>query len=533
MKDSNMLSYRLEKLGKKLMAVVFIPLFTQNCQWIYVSEEKPSVLTFKFDKTKGCHSESLKTLSNLDRVFGFLHQNIGGETQSSKIFMMYLGKSIGAEFVDHVIKECIVPAIPESRDLLTEFDCVVNRVNSLQQYLHDISFLEEENNSLVSYVSDANTLFTNKRCQHVLAEARRIMKEDLHVTTVVEPLEPIKIDDLEPYLNIKLSNHDISEIPLPLADKEMLPFVFPRCEISKSCLKLETLARDTLEDAFSPNSTPFYTKRLLLTVRSMFQMYRDVLPIEHKSAISFLPQLSALAFNNCHYLAHQCLTLADCVNNKKPSSKRITFADLVFDLRQTGCEVMLKEMRNQRDQLRAILRDSTTGLGQLNGNNLLPPAAEKCVQQVAYQIKHLKKVWLAVLPPNIYLRIIGTLLNSVIEELIEKVLILEDIAADSAEQICNLYATVLKNGPQIFVLEDSNEKEGRIHIVSYVKLWHKFNELIIILNASLKEIEDRWSSGKGPLALTFKPEEVKRMIRALFQNTDRRAGVLSRIKHEN
>jgi len=64
----------------------------------------------------------------------------------------------------------------------------------------------------------------------------------------------------------------------------------------------------------------------------------------------------------------------------------------------------------------------------------------------------------------------------------------------------------------------------------YVKKWTKFCELILVLNASLREIDDRWSNGKGPLALAFAPDDVKRLIRALFQNTDRRAEVLSRIK---
>lgn len=63
----------------------------------------------------------------------------------------------------------------------------------------------------------------------------------------------------------------------------------------------------------------------------------------------------------------------------------------------------------------------------------------------------------------------------------------------------------------------------------YVKQWYKFNELILLLNSSLSDINDRWASGKGPLAVEFKPDEVKGLIRALFQNTERRAAVLVRI----
>ena len=64
----------------------------------------------------------------------------------------------------------------------------------------------------------------------------------------------------------------------------------------------------------------------------------------------------------------------------------------------------------------------------------------------------------------------------------------------------------------------------------YIHLWPRFQELQHLLGASLKDIEDRWASGRGPLAAHFAADEVKQMIRALFQNTDHRAAILARIK---
>ena len=65
---------------------------------------------------------------------------------------------------------------------------------------------------------------------------------------------------------------------------------------------------------------------------------------------------------------------------------------------------------------------------------------------------------------------------------------------------------------------------------SFVKKWLKFQELIVVLSSSLRVIEDRWGEGKGVLAKEFSAEEVKQLIRAIFQNTERRAAVLSKIK---
>lgn len=52
----------------------------------------------------------------------------------------------------------------------------------------------------------------------------------------------------------------------------------------------------------------------------------------------------------------------------------------------------------------------------------------------------------------------------------------------------------------------------------------------MVLAASLRELQDRWADGKGPLAVYFTPDQTKGLIRALFQNTDRRAQLLTKIK---
>lgn len=51
-----------------------------------------------------------------------------------------------------------------------------------------------------------------------------------------------------------------------------------------------------------------------------------------------------------------------------------------------------------------------------------------------------------------------------------------------------------------------------------------------MLDATMQDILDRWASGKGPLAQDFTADEIKHLVRALFQNTDHRAAVLVKIK---
>jgi len=67
-------------------------------------------------------------------------------------------------------------------------------------------------------------------------------------------------------------------------------------------------------------------------------------------------------------------------------------------------------------------------------------------------------------------------------------------------------------------------------IQQHVRKWEKFLELIKVLGASLKEIELYWENGKGSLAQEFTASQVKQLIRALFQNTERRSNLLASIR---
>jgi len=58
----------------------------------------------------------------------------------------------------------------------------------------------------------------------------------------------------------------------------------------------------------------------------------------------------------------------------------------------------------------------------------------------------------------------------------------------------------------------------------------RFKEILLMLQGSLMDINDRWAVGKGPLATYCSALEVKGLVRALFQNTEKRAAILAHIK---
>lgn len=89
-----------------------------------------------------------------------------------------------------------------------------------------------------------------------------------------------------------------------------------------------------------------------------------------------------------------------------------------------------------------------------------------------------------------------------------------------ASELSDLIDVVLEKAPLLF--QDPNE-------VNHVQSWMKLQQLKTMMNASLKEITELWCEGAGPLTANYQANEIKHLIRALFQDTDRRAKAITQI----
>ena len=127
--------------------------------------------------------------------------------------------------------------------------------------------------------------------------------------------------------------------------------------------------------------------------------------------------------------------------------------------------------------------------------------------------------------------IAGTLVNCILVEVGTSIVALEDIQSTDTHGLCSLITVILDKAPEFFTLDDAGEAGvARASAMKHVAKWNRLQELQILLDAKLVDIADRWADGKGPLALEFTANEVKQLIRALFQNSDRRAAALAKIR---
>ncbi|KAI5096601.1 centromere/kinetochore protein zw10-like, partial [Silurus meridionalis] len=457
-------------------------------------------------------------------------------TVGEKKVSALLGEQIWEEMSDCIIRECLLYSIPTNSSQLAAYDTVIKETEHFESHLKEMGYLPGDSTDLLKYARNVNCHFASKKCQDVIVAARKLMTSEMHNTVKISPDYKLSLPKLPNHgggskekQEGKKSGHCDQQI---LENEKQLgqrTLCLPVCRISESVQQLMELAIKTLSEAVG--SSPQCAVQLFYTTRNIFHLFYDVVPTYHKDNLLKFPHLAAIQHNNCMFLAHHLLTLGHQFRPHLPLKDGVAyFVDLVPGFRKLGAQCFVAQMNVQKAEMLERLSTARNFSNLDDEDNYT--AASKAVRQVIHQLKRLGKVWQDVLPVNIYCKSMGTLLNTAISELITKIMMLEDISTEDGERLHTLCQTIIEEGPLVFtpLPEESKNKKYQEEVPVYVKKWMTFKELSVVLQASLQEIVDRWAEGKGPLAQEFSSNEMKSLIRALFQNTDRRAVALTKIK---
>ncbi|XP_063292009.1 centromere/kinetochore protein zw10 homolog [Pelobates fuscus] len=539
------LNTKLKFFSQLLLNYILKPLVIYPSLHAQVETQPQGViLRFENVETDQEHPPPADVFLKLKLVLELIHKHLldvnvedsqRGDMLSKVILAEVLGDMIWEEISETIIKDCLVYSIPTNSTKLEQYEEVIKSTEEFENALKDMKYLKDAT-ELLKYARNVNAHFASKKCQDVIVTARNLMTSEIHNTVKITPESKVivpKLPSPKGSEKVKGSKNPTEETPA-LENEVKLgqhTFSLPSCRISESVEKLMELAYHTLSEATASNKP--CAIQLFYTVRNIFHLFYDVVPTYHKENLQKLPQLSAIHHNNCMFIAHHLLTLGHQFRYHLPtpiSDGAATFVDLVPGFRKLGTEAFLAQMRSQKADLLERLSSAKNFSNMEDKENYI--AAHKAIRQVIHQLGCLGKVWQDVLPVAIYCNAMGTLLNTAIMEMISKIAALEDISTEDGERLYTLCRTVIEEGPLVFtpLPEESKNKKYQEEVPLYVQKWMKFKELIIILQASLQEIVDRWADGKGPLAVEFSTNEVKSLIRALFQNTERRAAALARIK---
>ncbi|KAM8927590.1 centromere/kinetochore protein zw10 homolog [Pelodytes ibericus] len=540
------LNTKLKFFSQLLLNYILKPLVTYPSLHAQVETQSQGIiLRFETMETDQEHPSPADVFLKLKLVLELLHEHLldvpvqdsqRGEVSNNVVLAEVLGDMIWEEISESIIKECLVYSIPTNSGKLEQYEEVIKSTEEFENALKSMKYLKGDATELLKYARNVNAHFASKKCQDVIVTARNLMTSEIHNTVKISPDSKVTVPKLtspKGSEKVKGQKNHIQEAPALENEVKLSQHTFslPSCRISESVEKLMELAYQTLSEATTSNKP--CSIQLFYTVRNIFHLFYDVVPTYHKENLQKLPQLSAIHHNNCMYIAHHLLTLGHQFRYHLPtplSDGAATFVDLVPGFRRLGTEAFLSQMRSQKGDLLERLSSAKNFSNMEDEDNYT--AAHKAIRQVIHQLSCLGKVWQDVLPVAIYCKAMGTLLNTAIADMISKIAALEDISTEDGERLYALCRTMILEGPLVFtpLPEEGKNKRYQEEVPVYVQKWMKFKELMIILQASLQEIVDRWADGKGTLATEFSSNEVKSLIRALFQNTERRAAALARIK---
>uniref|UniRef100_A0A336M775 CSON013158 protein n=1 Tax=Culicoides sonorensis TaxID=179676 RepID=A0A336M775_CULSO len=464
-----------------LLENVFEPICTKTCTLNLEESETTTVkLLLSYNVQGKCERSNYRLVfNNIKKVFrclGYMNVTINDD----KCVFSIIAENIKEKFLDLIISECISFAIPTTIPEMNE-STLIEDTKKFHNFLCEMLFLSQEKSDdsrLLNYTEKIGVLFGKRFASNILNESIVLMHKDLHDATTLDTTL--------------------------IHDSQLI-----KCQVSKSTFQLIKLLESVIRSSKDlPDEQG--AEHLLTSIAHVLERYVQEVCEYHEKLLENIPQQSAFFHNNCLYLAEWIITHEDLKSSR-------LFENVTQYLEHQGAEQFASQVHSQRKTL-------LENLGELELTELvseLGPEPTRIIRQCLRQLEVLKNVWQNILPLKVYNENMSKLLNDICGELIKKICKMEDIPSTVCSELEEIIGLIEKKGPGLF--------NDPLLVHTEVKLWMKLIQLKMILNASLLQITEQWSEGKGPLTVNFKPEEVKHLIRALFQNTDRRAIALASI----
>ena len=299
-------------------------------------------------------------------------------------------------------------------------------------------------------------------------------------------------------------------------DVGSLSFNFPVCRVSKCCLSILDLVTQVLSDAEFSDDQQLQVK-LQNTAKRLMELFVIGLPVKHLQQAKLDLKYAAYFHNTCLFAAHFLLTspqITECP---------IDFNHLITRFQTMGESVVRDIIDQKKESIRTLFQDPHVVQCLIDGGTSELVPLEEAVSRSLLILKIVKESWIEILPRNVYNNMTASLMTVLLNEIIRLVLLMQDIASTTAEKMVQLMSNLKKDLPD-FLCEPH---EG---ITALLPNSFQFMELERVLKSGLAETVSRWGSGFGPLSVAFRADQVRKLIRALFQNNDLRTTALNKIR---
>uniref|UniRef100_A0A158Q7X5 Elongation factor G, mitochondrial n=1 Tax=Elaeophora elaphi TaxID=1147741 RepID=A0A158Q7X5_9BILA len=464
-----------------------------------------------------------KVLRSMLELFKNLSKNLGAMKVNGKNMVQMIGDKISNVIVESLVHECLTPAIPcDSKDI-PAFEALLTSTDQFAEEMKKLGFFSNSTESFRKFAENYESTFINRRCSKIIGEARIFIEAPL--TEFVSVGSSSNTDDdetVEEFVKLGLRKPEETD-----ENEEHYPKLMrlASCQVSKTAVEIADLIIRTLDDAAKADSASAMAK-ILQTARNIVELYAWTAPRKHESEISSVPVLAAIFYNNCYYICHRLMIIAVEILPKmrdvlQAKNLFISFTDFIPNLRQIAAESMEKQLAQCRRQISTLLVNDKIFIGLDDVSQY--EKCMKCLDACMMNVEQISGVWKKVLTKTVYGNCTGNVIAFLFNTLVKILFSTEDIRATDAELSAIALRKLLKRSEMLFVTDQS--KHSSIHRYAETS-YFRIKELLFCLDSSLQNIYDRWCDGKGPLAQWLHADEVRYLVKALFQNTEKRAQLI-------
>ncbi|CAD5226208.1 unnamed protein product [Bursaphelenchus xylophilus] len=482
----------------------------------FVSESKPK---------RGEKQNVQKLIISLENFFENL-SDVLKDIRIGESLVLLIGREIGGRLIETLVIRCSAASVSIKKTDEEKLKKLKGMIKQFDDRMRELHFFDDRM-SAESVLNRSNRLFVNQRCRAFLAAARNLIAKPyidlVEVFRSPKPSDP-ELEKLSKDLgHLKINTTDLTK------EEGLRLFELQKCKISDSVYKLVLLLKSLFDLAFETKeqleAVNFFQAALLI-----IDTFLVSTPRLHQQALLSVPQTSAIFYNNCQYLFHNLFVFKIECEQKLAGQSNIKSEDLNFtkqfkELRSSGLKFLDQQINSVKRNLSVALNEDNlfVNIDASEGNR---ERVEKTLNGCVMELNRLRSVWSEVMSDSVLSISMGVLVAHLLSLLSKAILSKEDITMTDAESMAVLFSEVMRKSRKLMTM---NGAEG-IHSICH-REYVRLEEVIFVLNGNLNNVSNRWCNGKGTLAEYLKAFEVRGLVCALFQNTDKRSALLDQIKN--
>ncbi|WVN86029.1 uncharacterized protein L203_101187 [Cryptococcus depauperatus CBS 7841] len=296
--------------------------------------------------------------------------------------------------------------------------------------------------------------------------------------------------------------------------------------VSKCCDELIGIAKKVAEEIRQIELSDYPSQAfnieitgpiLAQTIADIFALYRALLPIYYAQQLRDVPSLAMQAYNDAIYLSSAVHDVS--VPNLRSVSLPFKIKNEEECLSALASHHFEQFLSNQIQSLEEDLSNLQILLEKL-GDDVVWKKSEKVIGGIVHKLESLARVLNPVIPQSTLSTIFGYLLTHLISCISSAILEIPDIPEIESNRLTKLLRL-------IYPLE--NVFVGGAGAVDHVSGWLKFCYIAEILQANLVDITYLLEQGA---LIDFTIDELVRLIKALFANSEKRDQIIEKIERD-